>query len=243
MVDSEVPIPPAKARSDLIALLTDNLDDYLVPESDEELIVEGWRKLCKHYSPIFLEKSPHHLCQWSALELILEQIQKVDDVDVLVIGLVRNPMDTLYSQYTRWRTAPERVEKQWLLAYQNLLELKEILGEQLVIIRYEDIVSSLDCMQPIFRFCGTTASRADDDFLHQKSLQQWKSDKLFGFSLSEETLALSEKYGYTREELANKAHPFWFLARRTLRLIHLIVSPTRTFLLMLLNKGRGLLRG
>lgn len=207
MVDSEVPIERNKARVDLIALLTDNLDDYFPPDGDEELILDGWRKLCRRYAPIFLEKSPHHLCQWSALELIVDHIRKVKDVDFLVIGLIRNPMDTIYSQHKRFGSSPEPVERQWLTAYRNLLKLKEELGSQLVIVRYEDMVSSLETMKPVFRFCDVTAGTTDEDYLHQKSLQKWKSDKGFGFRLSDETIALSAKYGYQPDELANATHP------------------------------------
>ncbi|HYE74680.1 MAG TPA: sulfotransferase, partial [Blastocatellia bacterium] len=135
MVDSEVPLPRQRAKAELISLLRDNLDDYVPPDNDRQLIFEGWRSLCWKYSPIFLEKSPHHLCQWSALELIIECIKEVYDVDFLLIGLIRNPMDTAYSQFNRWRSRPEQVQKQWLTAYQNLLKLKQIVGEQLVIVR------------------------------------------------------------------------------------------------------------
>ena len=111
MVDSEVPIERKKARGELISLLKDNLNDYVPPVDDKELIIEGWRLLCNKYSPIFLEKSPHHLCQWAAIELIIECIRQVTDVDFLLIGLIRNPMDTLYSQFKRWGSRPEEVQE------------------------------------------------------------------------------------------------------------------------------------
>ena len=88
MVDSEVPIECLKAKNDLISLLRDNLNNYTPPDNERELIMQGWRLLCKNHSPIFLEKSPHHLCQWSALELIIEHIREVNDVDFLIIGLI-----------------------------------------------------------------------------------------------------------------------------------------------------------
>ena len=209
MVDSEVPIERDRARGDLLALLNDNLDQYDPPDSDEELIMAGWRSLCRHYSPIFLEKSPHHLCQWSALELIVECINRLDDVDFLLIGLVRNPLDTIYSQYRRWKSPPEEVEHQWLAAYRNLLKLKDILPDQLVIVRYEDMVSSLEHLAAVFAFCGVTESLADQTYLHRESLQRWKGDRLFGFSLSDEAVELAEGYGYQRDEMVNGGYMLW----------------------------------
>ena len=76
MVDSEVPIESQKARKDLVAILQDNLNNYQLPKRDKDIIFNGWEHLCKKYSPIFIEKSPHHLCQWSSIELILECVEK-----------------------------------------------------------------------------------------------------------------------------------------------------------------------
>ena len=94
MVASEVPIPMEKARSELIQLLRENLTGFEAPSDDEALVMEGFRQLCKQHSPIFIEKSLHHLCQWSALELIVDATEKIDDVDFLLIGLIRNPRDS-----------------------------------------------------------------------------------------------------------------------------------------------------
>lgn len=229
MVDSEVPIEREKARTDLIALLRDNLDDFVPPDRDEKLIIEGWRLLCKKYSPIFLEKSPHHLCQWSAIELIIECIRNLKDVDFLMIGLVRNPLDTIYSQYKRWKSPPEKVQKQWLVAYQNLLRLKDIVGSQLVILRYEDMVSSLRYLEPAFNFCEVTASTADKTYLHSKSIHKWKTDVLFGFSLSNETIELAEKYGYQRDELINQSHLLWPVVWKLSRAAHIAARPIKVF--------------
>ena len=101
MVNSEVPIKTKEARQDIIRLLENNLNSFK-PERGEDIIHRGWKMLCDRYGPIFLEKSPHHLCQWSALDLIIECIEKNEDIDFMIIGLVRNPMDTIYSQFDRF---------------------------------------------------------------------------------------------------------------------------------------------
>ena len=229
MVDSEVPIEPLRAKEDLITLLRDNLGNFTPPENDRELVMQGWNLLCKRFAPIFLEKSPHHLCQWSALELIVEHIEQTSDVDFLLIGLVRNPMDTIYSQFTRWKSPPAKVEKQWVVAYQNLQRLKKVIGDRLVIIRYEDMTSSLEYLEPVFDFCEVTASAADKNYLHQKSLYKWKDDTQFGFTLSDEAIELAVKYGYQREELVNEPNLFWPVVSKLSRSAYIVEKSLKAF--------------
>lgn len=206
ILDSEVPIAREKAKFDLITLLRDNLDNYSPPNDDQKLVVDGWRLLCEKYTPIFLEKSPHHLCQWSAIELIIECIRELDDIDFLLIGLIRNPMDTMYSQFKRWQASPEKLQHQWYIAYHNLLKLKEIMGEKLIILRYEDITSSVAYLLPVFSFCDLSIDTVDQSYLHQTSILKWKQDKMFSFMLANKVANLARKYGYKDEEIINKAN-------------------------------------
>ncbi len=106
--DSEVPLPATRARLEFYALLQDNLPNFVPPADPRELIFHGWGALCRRYAPVFVEKSPHHLHQWSCLQLLSEAVKRLPDVDFLFIGLVRNPMDTLYSSWKRWRALPQR---------------------------------------------------------------------------------------------------------------------------------------
>lgn len=231
MVDSEVPIEHEKARADLISLLRENMIEYTPAEEedDQKYLMEGWKLLCKKYSPIFLEKSPHHLCQWSAIELMIECSHTLNDVDFLFIGLIRNPMDTLYSQYSRWKYPPEKVQEQWLIAYKNLLKLKDIVGNKLVIVRYEDMVSSLEYLDPVFNFCEVSVSSSAKTYLHEKSLQKWKNDLLFGFSLSEEVIQLAEVFGYQRKDLINKTYFLWPAVRELSRTVYILVKIIKRF--------------
>jgi len=217
MRDSEVPISKKKARKDLLNLLQDNLADYTPPQNDREMIFEGWKMLCKKYSPIFLEKSPHHLLQWSALELIAEFIKKYPEIDVCIIGLVRNPMDALYSAFNRWGSIPECGQNEWSKAYRNLLQLKELIGEKLVIIRYEDMVSSIDCLKPILKFASKDIAKIDTEYMHSKSLSRWKKDKHYGFNLSREVLELSAIFGYSNSEILNEKSMLWPIYRKIYR--------------------------
>lgn len=214
MIDSEVPISRDKARADLVALLRANLADFEAPRDDRELIFGGWRMLCEKYSPIFLEKSPHHLLQWSALQLILEFIETTHDIDVLIIGLIRNPMDTIYCHWSRWRSEPETVERQWVVAYKNLQNLKDICGNRLAIVRYEDMVTSPDSLTPALEVIGLRPDHAFRGELHERSLCRWKGDRWFGFSLSGSAVQLAESYGYQAKDLDNTPRLLWPVARR-----------------------------
>lgn len=218
MIDSEVPIPPDRARADLRDLLADNVEHPVLPDSDSDLVFEGWRQLCYSHLPVFVEKSPHHLCQWSALELIMRARERLSDVDFFVIGLIRNPMDTLYSQFQRWRSAPEQLQYQWATAYRNLLKLKDLLGENFLILRYEDMVTSVRYLQPVLDFCGATLDEADDGFFHSRSVAKYRADRRFGFQLADEVAAVAHAFGYLEGETANDPWPLWPVYRRASRL-------------------------
>lgn len=217
MIDSEVPIAAAQARAELIDLLQNNTDNYVQPATDRELVFDGWKRLCHQHRPIFLEKSPHHLCQWSALELIHTAMQETKDLDFLIIGLIRNPMDVLYSQFQRWRSRPEELQYQWLEAYRNLLRFKELVGDRLVMLRYEDMVKSLHYLQPVFDFCQVEAAAADRNYFHRQSLLKWRDDANFGFELADEVIALAKQFGYRDDELRNSRKPLWPVYRETRR--------------------------
>ena len=221
MLDSEVPIEPRAAKQDLLKLLVDNVPGYVPPMSDRDLIFQGWLALCNVYSPIFLEKSPHHLLQQSALELIVEAINQLKgEVDFLLVGLVRNPMDVMYSAFRRWRTPPEKLQYEWLMAYENLLRLKEKLGDRVVIVRYEDLIESLDPLAPVIEFCETAAAE-NAQTLRAGSLLKWKGDRTFGFTLASKVYELAKSYGYCDTELTNRSWLLWPPYRDLVRYIYL----------------------
>ena len=230
MLDSEVPISKEKAKSDLVSLLTENIETYSPPNDDDELIFGGWKRLCQEYSPVFLEKSPHHLHQWSALELIAKCIEKFPEIDFLLIGLVRNPMAILYSAWDRWKSIPEKNQYEWFAEYSNLLKIKDLVGDKLVIVKYEEMVKRSSCLKKVFDFIGVTETDGFEGYLHSKSLEKWKQDKLYGFKLSEEVTALAKKYGYTSDELSNESNIFWFLYKMAPRSIYKVIRKMSRFL-------------
>ena len=213
MVDSVVPMPAGQARAQLVELLSANLPAYRSPEDDRLLVFDGWRQLALRYSPVFVEKSPHHLFEWSALELLVEAIERVPEVEHLLVGLVRNPMDTLYSQYRRWGSRPEDLESQWTTAYENLERLAELLGDQLVIVRYEDLAASMDTLGSVTRFCGIGNGDVDGSLFHGGSVGRWRGDPAFGFALAPRTVDVARRYGYSDSELENSVSLAWPVVR------------------------------
>lgn len=217
MVDSRVPFSSGEAKKDLLALLAENVPDFQPTADDYDWIMQGWRKLCQRFSPLFIEKSPHHLCEWSALELILQAQRAIEDVDYLIIGLVRNPLDTIYSHFERWKSIPALVEKQWMVSYQNLIRFRDQLPENTIIIRYEDVINQPKVMEPILQFCGVSPSEEAQSYFHSRSVQKWKTDHWFSFALSQECRQLAIRYGYQDEELQSRGN-FWAPAYH--RLMH-----------------------
>jgi len=217
MHDSEVPIQKRRAKQDLINLLKENIDkEYLPVDDDKAFVFDGWAKLCHCYAPVFIEKSPHHLHQWSSIQLIIECMEELNDVEFLIIGLVRNPMDTLYSMWSRWRSRPEQMQYEWLLAYQNLIKLKESVRDKLVIVRYEDLISQKSELSKVYEFIQQ--EQPTKKVLHAKSLGKWKHDKSFGFKLSSEVIEQAELFGYDRYELSNSSYFSWPFNREFMRM-------------------------
>ena len=201
MLDSEVPIAKERARADLLALLRDNLGDVPAASDERDLVFRGWRALCERFAPLFVEKSPHHLHQWSALELLLECMDASPDIAFLAIGLVRNPIDVVYSSWRRWGAAPEPNQHEWLRAARNLQRLVGVLGPRLAVLRYEEAIRDPARLDFVHAFAGVARSPQSQGFLHADSIQKWRRDPDFRFALAAPVRTLALELGYTPEEL------------------------------------------
>ena len=215
MLNSKVPIEKYEAKIELIDFLKMNIENYDTPDLDKELIFNGWEMLCKKYSPIFVEKSPHHLLQWSAIQLMLEASYQTKHVDTLFIGLIRNPIDTIYSQFKRWGGDPDLLQFQWQTAYTNLIKLKEKLDNKIIIIKYEDIVQSHELLIPVLDFCEVSINNINPAYLHTKSIAKWKKDKYFKFTLDDKVKKLAIKFDYKDNDLNTESSFIWPLYKNT----------------------------
>jgi Sulfotransferase family len=251
MYASEVPISRRKARQDLIDLLRANAPAFDPPNDEEDLIFEGWRALCLAHEPVFVEKSPHHLYQIACLDLIEEATTRLPEIPFHFVGLIRNPMDVVYSQWQRWQSPPERVQEEWVIAYRNLQKFHAQMGERVTLVRYEDMVRSVDVMAPVFRFCGLDPTTQKGGELHQRSIAKWRHDQKFGFGLSSEALELARELGYGADELPTRrrSSKAWPVLRETSRAARLMASPirraksiARRLARTMLRKGKGEVR-
>src|SRR3984885_11094125 len=205
LLASEVPIAPRKARTDLITLLAHNVPRFVPPNDDEALVFEGWRALCKRFAPVFVEKSPHHLQQWSCLELMASAVRRLPDVEFRFIGLVRNPMDMLYSAWRRWRLGPQNAQFEWFQAHQNLLRFKELGGDRVAVLSYETLVSHDGVARAVLNKLAIEGSGESVSGLHKNSVLSWKRDAGYGFQLDSTVAQLAAEYGYTPEQLSKQA--------------------------------------
>jgi hypothetical protein len=218
--NTELPLRADHALRQLAWLLDSNVPDFHQPRSAHDLVFQGWRSLCRQYGPVFIEKSPHHLHQWSSLDLILQAMRTSPDVQYRFIGLVRNPMDALYSMWRRWRACPDEYQHHWMMAYENLRRLQRQVGDQLLIVRYEDLSPPGRAVDELFRFIGEPATDVARRFMHGQSVARWRSDWRFGFQLTPAVQEMAESFGYTPQELANDSYRLWPVYRDVNRWVY-----------------------
>ena len=214
MIDSSIlPMRPSVASDALESLLRDNLTDPgPTPATTPELFA-AWRQLTKTYGPVFLEKSPHHLHNRSVLELLLDAQRELTDIDFRFIGLVRNPVDTLYSMWKRWKTIPEAREGEWCRTYENLLWLKEAAPDTTHVVRYEDLIAEPQTTTALLDFIGVSPEPQVGRELHGGSLQSWRSDSSFGYQPGAEVRRIASRFGYADTDLENSRSPLWPIRR------------------------------
>lgn len=202
---SEVPIDKEIAENDILKLFKDNIGNYSFKNKPFSIdyLMEGWYELSKEFGPVFLEKSPHHLHSITSLGLMVKCYKNYyKNIDFKFIGLIRNPMDVLYSMWKRWSALPEFTQYDWLRAYKNLEAFKKIVKEKMIILSYEDIVSGRMKFKNICEFLNIKYTNEIGNNIHKKSINKWKNDNLYGFKLSKKVLKFSNRY-YQQDDLIN----------------------------------------
>lgn len=200
MGSTAVPMSPGRGARTLLELLNANDSCPWTGPVDQELVFDGWERLSRRYGPVFLEKSPHHLHSWSAIELML-RLRDERGADLRFVGLVRDPMDTLYSMWRRWGVVPERRQHDWVRAYSNLLRLAGVVGPDLLLLRYEDLVSRADAGAHVCARLGLRSTPMPLADVHQGSVGRWRPDRGFGFRPGPALVALGGEMGYDLSHL------------------------------------------
>ena len=219
----EFPVKKSKAIKSINDLFRTAGIVYQFGKSPSKIdVFRGWTLLSKKHSPIFLEKSPHHLHYWDSLQLMNEYRLSMNATPIKFIGLIRNPMDTLFSMWQRWYAIPNRRQYEWLRAYENMLEFKSIVGKDMLIIKYEDFVEDPETLNILCDFIGIDADSELSSTIHRNSVQKWRIHKNFGFVLDDCVKKLALQF-YTPESLHNTSNKRWtilqFLSRPRFRLL------------------------
>jgi len=224
MPHSEVPIARRRASRDLKEFLLLNgiaVDGF---PATVESIFTAWDRLCEAQGPMMIEKSPHHLYQPAAISLMERYAAWTTSVDVRFVGLVRNPMDVLYSSWKRFGIPPHEEEVHWRRAYGDLLALAERHPRSVSVVRYEDLVSDDAVLGPLLGERFATPSTAASTGFHARSLLKWRADASYGFALADETRQLAHRFGYADAELWNARAGAWFWHREPRTLLYRVFS-------------------
>lgn len=197
------PFSKGQARRLLAELLHRNIPQFSDVDDDQSLITEGWKKLAAQFGPIFLEKSPHHLNQLPALQVMHEVLSRNGDLPKFVV-LVRNPLAVCYSTMKRWRANPIDRQFKWLQSYANLdWLLRRIDGESFIKVRYEDLASNpIEELHRIRQFIGDESAETGTA-VQANARDRWREDADFGMSLHPVVTSAAGQLGYTPRDLTN----------------------------------------
>ncbi|MGD9811938.1 MAG: sulfotransferase [Sphingobium sp.] len=212
MEHSEVPFSYRTAHSKLRRLLAANLST-VPPFDTEQQLFDAWTALIQAGEGDLVEKSPHHLYQPTVIDLMERYADQAKDIDVRFIGLVRNPIDTLYSSWRRFGVPPEREEEHWLRAYAKLKEFSDRRPDCVTLVRYEDLVSGRLSLPEALGLQPPDGAIRESETFHGKSLQKWRNDTGFGYTPSDALIALAGEYGYDEADIVNPNAHDWRLKR------------------------------
>lgn len=229
MIRSVVPYSAEEARQALqnIAKVYDLSAHHsdLVRKVD---FFELFYRMVEYEGPRFVEKSPHHLYNTSNLHLLKKCLDYLSDrVDILIIGLVRDPMATVYSAWSRWRYNCKSFENEWVQSYENPLQFQSQV-QNMLLVRYEDVVADATRLDDrIAKFLGVNDKTGLFSF-HTRSIEKWKNDPSFGHDLSEGARHLAKQLGYDEGTLRNPHAPLlWSVSELYYRLRYLHVDLRR----------------
>jgi hypothetical protein len=221
------------ARTYLIDCIKGNVPGFQIPDEDRALIFDGWDALCDKFAqPVFFEKSPQLLGQWSGLMLLLEWIYTTD-FRVKIIGLTRNPLSVQYSAFQLFHTNPVKRQYSWLEGQKNMLAFRCLLpAGNFYHLRYENIIE-----QPEATFCELcnfleiSECAEMGKTVHKESLTKWRDDAYFTLQLDRSVKQMAKAFGYSEEELENPhklEHPLSYcLAKKAKELYNLTIARFR----------------
>ena len=212
------------ARAYLVDELSGNLPDWRMPDTDREIVFDGWEALCNKFAkPVFFEKSPQHVAQWGSLSLMLDWI-RTTSYSVRVIGLVRNPLSVMYSADDLFHTDPDTRQHGWADMHRNLLAFQAMLpAEQFKLVRYEDLITNpVVGFSEVCQFIGVPSDARIGSSVHVSSRNKWLDDQRYDIHLHPSVIQVAKHFGYTDTELNNPQKQGIPISEKTLgRIRHL----------------------
>lgn len=186
---------------DRLSMSFPELDFNLKNEISEKNIFDTWNKILEARGGIVFDKSPQYLGNNSALELIKKYINSGNNVKI--ISLIRDPRDTITSQYELWRDftekdSLEKREKHWINQYKHL----EVLRKQIDIplFYYEKIVSEPNVYMPkIYKFCELNMETNTWQHLKPVSIGRYSTSLIINrkkWNFSDEFNFMIKNYNY-----------------------------------------------
>lgn len=219
--NSMVPYSAVGALAAMRRLIDANLTNWGRPLATEADIFAAWTAIVRSEPGDLVEKSPHHLYQPSVVHLMERYADATPELDCRFVGLVRNPIATLYSSWRRFGVRPEREEQHWCRAYTTLLNFAERRPDLVTVFRYEDLVSGATDLSPVLE---RRRDAEPDEQLHPRAIDKWRKDRTFGFSPCAETIAVGRRFGYTSAEMSNPNSGSWYLRREPRAMFYSAVS-------------------
>jgi hypothetical protein len=200
---------PHVARAFLLDNVRGNVPGYVPPPDDEALVHDAWEAMGDSTgTPVFFEKSPHHLPNWAALDALLAWMARTEKA-VRLVGLVRNPMPTQHSAYRLFGSLPAARQFAWAQTYRNLLALQALVPpEQLLVVRYEDLVAEpAAAFGAVCDFVGVERRPEVGEGVRPDDPAKWRGDAGFTLQLHPGVRRLAHHFGYTDAELYNPPKP------------------------------------
>ncbi len=199
----------ANARAYMEEVISANVPGFAIPQDDHALIFDGWEALCRQFAkPVFFEKSPQFLAEWSSLHLLMDWMERTK-FDVRIIGLVRNPLAVQYSAHELFSTDAETRQFGWLAIQRNLLALRAMVpAASFRLVRYEDIIADpVGQLGELCRYLGVEPEPQIGASVHTSSKEKWRANPDYTLQLDPAVVQIARQFGYSEAELANPHKP------------------------------------
>ena len=94
-----------------------------ITDIEDRKVFAMWDEIVNHFGPVVFDKSPGFLGNEKAVQLMLDYRDKGNDV--VLMSMIRDPFDTITSQYELWGGDIKEREEQWIKKYDHLYGLRD----------------------------------------------------------------------------------------------------------------------